>query len=222
MPPDWSLLTKEALRKSLHMAGFVIPLVYYFFIPRTVLLFILAAAVAAAALLELIRTSGNPIFPRVLLREHEEKGVLAGYFYSVLSMFLALLLFDKTVATAAMLFLTLGDGITGLAGALMSELTGRKEADKRDYSHTARPLLGELSYAASHHKPPVLMAVMLVTCGFIGLALYPALSPAAIIAGALGSVIADAFPWSFFGIMVDDNLSIPLLSGALMILAGAL
>ena len=216
MPPDRSILGKEVLRKSVHMAGFIVPLAYYFFIPRAYLLVVLPIAVIVAAFLELIRTSGNPIFPRILLRGHEEKGVLAGYFYAVLSLFLAALLFDKTIAVASMLFMTLGDGVTGLAGAAMAR------ADTRDYGRRPGPAAGEFLHALRHHKPPALMAVMLLSCGLIGLILYPALTPAAIIAGALGSMAADAFPWTVFGITVDDNLSIPLLSGALMVLAGAL
>jgi len=41
-----------------------------------------------------------------------------------------------------------------------------------------------------------------------------------IAAGALGATAADAFPWRISGRTVDDNLSIPLVSGALMWLAG--
>jgi len=40
-----------------------------------------------------------------------------------------------------------------------------------------------------------------------------------IAAGAIGSVIADAFPWRVYGVAIDDNLLIPLLSGVLMTLA---
>jgi dolichol kinase len=217
MPLDRELLIKEVSRKSVHMAGFVIPLAYYFFFPRLWVLTILGVAVAIAAFMELIRTSGNPIFPKILLRGHEEKGVLGGYFFAVLSAFLAVLIFDKTIAVAAMLFLDFGDAITGLAGAIMT-MHGNK-ADKRDYDHRPGTIWGELSYAVRHHKSAWLMAVMFIICGIIGLAFYPSLSPAAIIVGALGAVIADAFPWRFFGYIVDDNLSIPLLSGALMTLA---
>lgn len=219
MPPDWSLLVKEISRKSIHMAGFLIPVAYYFFIPRVPLLLVLGAAVAVAAVLELIRTSGSPIIPKILLRRHEEKGMPGGYFFAIVSSFLAVLLFEKNVAVAAMLFLTLGDGITGLAGALLTMLVGRKEADKRDYDNKIQSLPGEVSYAVGHPKSPVLMAVMFIVCGLAGMALYPALTPASIVVGAIGAVIADAFPWRFFGFVVDDNLSIPLLSGALMTLA---
>lgn len=216
MPPDWSILAKEASRKSIHLAGAVVPLAYYFFIPRELLLAILGLALLVAAALEYIRLSGKQIFPGILLRGHEEKGVIGGYFFALLSTFLAVLLFDKAIAVAAILFLDVGDAFTGLAGAVMSMLLGRSKADTRDYDTKARSLFDELCYAASHPKSPVLMAVMFMVCGLIGLAFYPSLSPLMIIMGALGAVIADAFPWRLFGFVIDDNLSIPLLSGALM------
>ena len=222
MTLDWNILAREASRKAVHVAGVAIPLAYYFFLSRELVLLILGAAVLAAAVLESIRLSGNPIFPGLLMRGYEEKGVIGGYFFALLSSFLAVFLFDKAVAVAAMLFLDVGDAVTGLAGAVMTMLTGRKEADKRDYGTQERSLAEELWYAFSHPKSPVLMAVMFAACGLIGFFLRPSLSPAAIAAGSLGAVVADAFPWRFFGLTVDDNLSIPLLSGALMWLAALL
>jgi dolichol kinase len=220
MSPDWGVLAKEASRKSVHMAGFLIPVVYYFFLPREALLILLGTGLLCAGVLEYIRLSGNPIYPKILLRDHEKRGVLAGYFFALLSSFLAVLLFDKPVAIAAMLFLTLGDGITGLAGAALTMLAGREDADKRNYRADGRSLLEELWYAATHPKSPVLMATMLAVCFALGLMLYPSLSLVMIVAGALGAMAADAFPWRIFGLTVDDNLSIPLVSGALMWLAG--
>jgi dolichol kinase len=219
MTLDWGVLAREASRKSVHVAGVAVPLAYYFFLSREPILLLLGAAVLAAAVLEYIRLSGNPIFPRLLLRGHEERGVVGGYFFALLSSFLAVLLFDKPVAVAAMLFLDVGDAVTGLVGALMTMLIGPKEADKRDYRIQKRSLPDELLYAASHPKSPVLMAVMFIICGLIGLAFYPSLPLIAAIAGATGAVVADAFPWRLLGFTVDDNLSIPLLSGALMWLA---
>jgi dolichol kinase len=219
MTLDWGVLAKEVSRKAIHAAGIVIPLAYYFFLSRELILLILGAAVLAGAVLEYIRLSGNPIFPRILLRGHEENGVVGGYFYALLSSFLAVLVFDKTIAIAAMLFLDLGDAITGLAGSIMTMLIGRKEADKRNYEANGRALPDELWYAVSHPKSPVLMAVMFLVCGLSGLALYPRLPLTATAAGALGAVVADAFPWRLFGLTVDDNLSIPILSGVLMWLA---
>lgn len=220
MSLDWGVLAKEVSRKSVHMAGFLIPVAYYFFLSRETLLWILGLAVLAAAGLEAIRLTGNPIFPAILLRGHEKKGVLAGYFFALLSSFLAVLLFDKAIAVAAMLFLTLGDGITGLAGAVLTMVAGPQEADRRGQFPAERSLAGELWFALTHPKSPLLMAVMFVSCGALSLALYPSLSPRMILAGALGAVGADAFPWRILGFTVDDNLSIPLLAGTLMWVAG--
>jgi dolichol kinase len=99
-------------------------------------------------------------------------------------------------------------------------LVGPGEADRRGRSPPGSSIVGEFRYALAHPKSPVLMAVMFIACAAIGLCLYPALSSRMIMAGALGAVIADAFPWRVAGFTVDDNLSIPLLSGALMWLAG--
>ncbi|HTY91692.1 MAG TPA: dolichol kinase [Methanocella sp.] len=222
MSLDLGLLAKEASRKAIHMAGVVVPLAYYFLFSRELILLILLAAVLVAAVLEYVRLSGHPIFPSILLRGHEENGVVGGYFYALLSSFLAVLLFDKAIAVAAILFLDLGDAITGLAGAIMTMVDGPKEADKRSGAAAKSSLVGELRYAVTHPKSPALMAVMLAVCGCIGIALYPSLSFKMIAAGAFGAMVADAFPWRLLRFTVDDNLSIPLVSGALMWLASML
>jgi dolichol kinase len=223
MPFDRSLFLKEAARKSIHACGFAIPLLYYFFLSRELMLLLLGLGVLIAGALELIRLSGNPIFPSILLRKHEQKGVIGGYFYAILASFLAVLLFDRTIAVASILFLDLGDAVTGLAGAVVSMYRGQRKAYTRTYApgregSVSSALLDDLRYALGNHKSPFLMGVMFFACALIGLFLYPSLSLAAIAAGALGSVVADAFPWRIHGVAVDDNLLIPLLSGALMAL----
>jgi dolichol kinase len=60
---------------------------------------------------------------------------------------------------------------------------------------------------------------MFAICVVIGLAFRPELTYLTLAAGAAGAVIADAFPWRSRGFVLDDNLSIPLLAGALMTLA---
>jgi dolichol kinase len=149
------------------------------------------------------------------MRQSEDRR-LGSYFYAALSMFLAVLLFDKAIAAAAILFLIFGDSITGLAGAVWFMYVRRKPVDIRNGAS------GGLLYAATHPKPFPLMLLMFAICGVIGLAFRPELSYPAIIAGAVGAVIADGFPWRIAGHMIDDNLSIPLLAGALMTLASAL
>ena len=224
MPFDRALFVKEAARKSVHMGGVIFPIFYFFFLSRELMLLLLGLGVIVGAVLEVVRLSGNQIFPSILLRQHEEKGVVGAYFYSMLGTFLAVLLFDKTIAIAAILFLTLGDGITGLAGAVVTMYRGRGKANTRTYTAVkpANPvwaLADDLSYALRNHKSPFLMGVMLLVCAMAGLLLYPSLSLLMIAAGAAGSIIADAFPWRVHGVAIDDNVLIPLLSGVLMTLA---
>jgi dolichol kinase len=123
------------------------------------------------------------------------------------------LLFDKAVAAAAILFLIFGDSLTGLAGILLSMYGAKKPVDVRNGGG------GNVAYAIRHHKPFALMLLMFALCGAIGLMFRPELSYPAIAAGAAGAVIADAFPWRIGRYMLDDNLSIPLVAGALMTLA---
>lgn len=224
MPFDRPLFLKELSRKSIHASGFFLPLLYYFFIPRDLMLIALGLGVVAAGILELVRLSGHNIFPGILLRTHEERGVPGGYFFAITSTFVAVLLFEKTIAVAAILFLDLGDALTGLAGVVLSMYRGRSTVDARTYCISTRKslfrhILHDLNYALVNHKSPYLMAIMFMVCSAIGLVFYPGLALPVIIAGAIGAVLADAFPWCILGFTVDDNLSIPLVSGAMMTLA---
>lgn len=215
MPFDRQLFFKELGRKAFHMGGCVIPAAYYFFVSREIMAVLLAACVVGAGILEYMRLTGRDVYPSSYMRP-SEKGRLAAYFYAAAAMFLAVIFFSKTIAVAAILFLVFGDAITGLAGAVLFMYIGKKRIDAR--SEAGRGLV----YAVTHPKPLSLMLVMFVVCGAIGMAFRPELSYLAIAAGAVGAVIADAFPWRVAGYTIDDNLSIPLLAGTLMTIASLL
>jgi dolichol kinase len=212
MPFDRSLFRKELGRKAFHIGGCIIPAAYYFFVSREIMLVVLAACVLGAGFLEYMRLNGRDLYPTTFMRQSESRRI-GSYFYAALSMFLAVLLFDRAIAAAAILFLIFGDSITGLAGVILSMYRGKKSVDIRDGDG------GNMAYAIRHHKPLKLMLLMFLICGAIGLTFRPELSYLAIAAGATGAVIADAFPWRFGRFTVDDNLSIPLLAGGLMTLA---
>lgn len=212
MPIDRPLFFKELGRKAFHFGGCIVPAAYYFFVSRDVMLLVLAFCVLGAGFLEYMRLNGRDLYPTTFMRSSEEQR-LGSYFYAALSMLLAVLLFDKTIAIAAILFLVIGDSVTGLAGILLSMYGARKPVDVREGGG------GNVAYAIRHHKPAALMLLMFALCGAIGLAFRPELSYPAIAAGAAGAVIADAFPWRIGRYMLDDNLSIPLVAGSLMMLA---
>lgn len=209
---DRQLFLKELGRKSFHMAGCVIPAAYFFVVPREPLAIALFFCVLGAGFLEYMRLRGRDLFRTTFMRPSED-GRPGGYFYASVSLFLSVLLFSKTVAIVAMLFLIFGDAITGLAGAVYFMYIRRKPVDVRNAN------AGSLANTLRHHKPAALMLLMFIICAAIGLVFYPKLSYIAIIAGGLGAVIADSFPWHIGKYVIDDNLSIPLVAGTLMTLA---
>lgn len=221
MPFDSKLFFKELGRKAFHIAGCVIPAAYFFFVAREWMLIALFLCILGAGFLEYRRLRGQDIFRTDFMRQSEARR-LSGYFFAAVSLFLTVLLFEKTIAVAAMLCLVVGDAVTGMAGVLLSMYLGRRMADVRqedtEKKGIAPRIISDTGYVLSHPKSPVLMAVMFVVCSAIGLLFYPTLSLVIIAAGALGAVIADCFPWRFLGFVIDDNLSIPLLAGFLMTL----
>jgi len=215
---DRALFLKELGRKAFHIAGCVIPAAYLYLVSREWMLVGLFLCILGAGFLEFRRLQKRDLYPTMFMRPSEDRR-LAGYFYATISLFLSILLFEKTIAVTAMLCLVIGDALTGLTGVVLSMYLGRRIADVRQEDKGKKGvsmIFRDIVYILSHSKSPLLMAVMLITCSVIGLLFYPKLSLAAIVAGALGATIADGFPWRFLGFVIDDNLSIPLLAGLLI------
>ncbi len=202
------LLLRELSRKAIHAMGSIIPVGYYFVGKETALI-LLSFANGILLLVEWLRLRGKIKLPQILLRPHEEKKV-AAYIYFQMGALFSILVFDKTIAIAALLMLALGDTASGLAGAMI------KGGDVRhdDAKNTV--------------KPAPIMAVMFSVCILIGLILsglplapdMTYLSFYVYVAGALGATLGDAVPMRIMGKPIDDNLMIPLLSGAFMSVAG--
>lgn len=204
----FELLIHELRRKAFHAAGSLIPIAYYFLDKETAVIG-LSFINIILLLIEWLRLKGKIKLPQTLLRPHEEKKV-AAYIYFQMGALISMLVFDKTIAIAALLMLALGDTASGLAGALI------KGGNVRDGN------------AKNTIKPAPIMAVMFSVCILIGLALLslpPALdmrylSFPVYAAGALGATLGDAVPVRIMGKSIDDNLMIPLLSGAFMTVVG--
>lgn len=222
MRPDHVLLRQEFDRKIFHVAWALLPLLYYFGYSRDGMLLLLFIELLIWIGVEAVRKTGYPIISAELMREHEKEGAPMGTLYQIASMFLAVLLFDKEIAILAMLFCCVGDSVTALAGALLLPRIGRGKTAIRTFSgrdHGNSSLGGGIGQALVHRKSVVLMFVMFVTCLALGFLFFPALPLAVVLAGCMGAVIADAFAWRLAGITVNDDLSIPLVSGVLMSLA---
>ncbi len=201
----FEILLIELRRKALHVTGSSIPVVYFFLTKQTA---IIGLCVINAILLsvEWLRLSGRIRLPEILLRQHENNQV-AAYIYFQMGALMSILLFDKTIAIAAILMLALGDAASGLAGAIMIGGNIRSIDTKKVI-----------------FKPLPVMAVMLAVCIFVGIVLLSLPLPSDMIhlplrvyiMGAAGATLGDAIPVRIKGKIIDDNLIIPILSGLFM------
>ncbi|MBW6516910.1 MAG: hypothetical protein K0A89_00185 [ANME-2 cluster archaeon] len=200
------ILSKELLRKSIHLTGMLFPAIYYF-TDRFTLLFWLSLIVIVILQFEWMRLRGYISYPAVLLRPSEEHRV-AGYVYSTTAAFIVIALFPKTIAIAAITMAVLGDFSSGIAGAVWG-----KKADVRQMSLPIKP-------------KPILLVMLVVSfsTGYLA-ANAPGLAPLPVYSlalGALGATLADGVPWQIRGHVFDDNLTIPLVSAMLMLVSSGI
>ncbi len=201
----FDLFSSELRRKTFHLIGSLIPIVYYFLDRKTAVI-ALSIINAVLLLVEWLRLKGKIELPKVLLRPHENKQV-AAYIYFQMAALISILVFDKTIAIAALLMLAFGDTASGLAGSIISG------GDVRNHD-TKKIVI----------KPLPIMAAMFVVCLMTGLVLLNLplakdmayLSLPVYVAGAAGATLGDAVPLRIHGKPVDDNMIIPLLSGVFM------
>jgi dolichol kinase len=221
---DWKLLSLEAERKMFHTAWAILPLFYYFGYPHDGMLILTFSVLLIWSGIEIARKHGHSLISGGQMREYEKDGRVMGTFFQVLSLFLAVLLFDKTIAILAMLFCCVGDSVSGFVGAVLYNIIGAGRTFIRDYRGVRLPLSrttlrADLSHALRHRKSVALMIVMLTTCILVGIIAYPDASLYFIAAGAAGAVVADAFAWRVLGVMLNDDLTITLAAGGALSLA---
>lgn len=200
------IISKELLRKSIHLAGMLFPVAYYF-LGRFTVLFWLSPIVIVTLQFEWMRLRGYISYPAVLLRPSEEHRV-AGYVYSTIAAFIVIVLFPKTIAIAAITMAVLGDLSSGIAGAVWG-----KKANVRQMRLPIKPV-------------PIMLVMLLVSFSTGYLAAHaPGLAPLPVYSvalGALGATLADGVPWQIRGHVFDDNLTIPLVSAVLMLVSSGI
>ena len=179
----------ELLRKSIHLAGLILPVIYFFLDKPTMLIFVgvLTGIAVAIELVKWVSPRFSDFFFQIfapMLRRHERRGAMTGATYYVISAFLCILFFGKTLAIVCIFFMVLGD----LAAALVGRMWGKTK------------LLGTKSLEGS--------LACFVVCAAIALFKLP---PVIGIIGALVATVVEMMPFP-----IDDNLTVPLVSGAVM------
>ena len=206
-------LVLEVRRKAIHLSGLSVPLGLIFF-GRSFTAWAVALVLALSLLVEAQRLRGRISLPEV--REHEKTRV-ASYIYYMAGCLLTVLLFSESIAVVAILFLALGDTVSGLAGSILKNCDVRSSPAPVAQAGAAGASPGARTLAWRVKPLPVLAATFLA-CLFIG-ALTSSLSGLAwpvYLSGAAGAAFADGVAVLVGGRSLDDNFSIPVLSGAVM------
>lgn len=184
----------EVRRKAIHLASAALP-IFYSFTNQVATFAVLAILLVIAIAMEAIRfghAEGRGWIRRSFgsLFRSEESATLTGATYVILANLLAVSLFPKPIAVAALLFLSISDALASLVG--------------RKYGHTrlfGKSLAGSLAF--------------LLSALAIGLLVFPH-QPWPALVGALTATVVEALPLRLGPLRVDDNFSIPLAAGGAM------
>ena len=190
----------EPGRRLFHASGGLFVLLYVFeVIPWYVLGALAVAGVAVAGVLEFLRLFTDVADRMPLLKDlysrltrPYEDGSPAGYFYYMLSMCVAWLAFPPFAAVPGMLMLAFGDPFSGV-------LTEASSGERKEWW----VFLAMFSFC--------------VFIAFLFLRTTTSLSTAGVVlvsaGGAAGATVADGANVEVRGFFLDDNLTIPLVSG---------
>ncbi|MFH1747653.1 MAG: diacylglycerol/polyprenol kinase family protein [Planctomycetota bacterium] len=184
----------ELRRKAIHLCSALSPLVYLQ-ISRELMLWLIVPLMVAFVLLDILRLTHSgfrKLYDRWLgpIMRRDEGDRLCGASYVMIAAVVCVFLFDKPVAVAALLFMSVSDAL--------ASLVGRSVGGPRWFDKT---LAGSAAFFCS--------ALL------IGWWCLPG-HQAAAVAGALVATIVEAVAGQFRFLRVDDNLLIPLAGGVVM------
>jgi dolichol kinase len=161
----------ELQRKSFHIGMIVVP-VWVYFVPYTPALLGLIIATSVTVAIDLMRLSDHRLrrfflqLFRTLIRRHEEEHLLGSTHYMIAAL-LSVVVFQREIAIAALMFLVLGDAAAAIVG-----------------KRFGRPLYWG--------KSPQGSIACFVVCLALGWLLLP--SPELAVIGALTATVAEAMP----------------------------
>jgi len=193
----------EFKRKAIHLFALCIPIGYFFLKdkPKPLSLLILTPFVLGAIMIDIIRLRRLPLhgfLNRLLgpvLREHESAD-FAGASYILSASFFTILLFKKSVAVAAISFIILGDISAALIGRRFGKTKIRWSLGESNDGNSWKSLEGSLS------------------CLFMCLVVALVIPHLPLWVGIVGAFVATVVEG--ITLPINDNFSVPLLSGLCM------
>ena len=195
----------EFKRKATHLVALVIP-IGYFLLPKFLSLLILTPFALGSITIDIIRLKKLPLHGFLnrligpMLREHEDSD-FTGSSYMFAASVLSIILFDKSVAIAAISFIILGDIAAALIGRRYGKLKinwGLVRSDAETGQNKSKKKTFEGSLAC------------LSMCLLVAL-IVPELPLWIGVVGAFVATVVEAMPFP-----IDDNFSVPLISGLVM------
>jgi dolichol kinase len=200
-------LYNEFKRKAIHLVALSVP-IGYFLLPKFPSLLILTPCALGAIAIDVIRLKKLPLHGLLnqligpILREHESND-FAGASYILSASVFTILLFEKSVAVAAISFIILGD----IAAALIGRRFGKTKilwnvGNSQGNWNKIKSLEGSLS---------CFLFCILVALLVSHLPLVPHLPLWVGGIGALVATLVEAAP-----LPINDNFSVPLISGLVM------
>lgn len=194
--PQQISFKQELWRKGTHMFALVIPGGYYFLkLDQVGMLSLMVPITIAVIIGDISRLRGWSVWRGGLeklfgrmIRPHEQKGDFSGAAYILTTVCATVALFDKPIAIAAIAFIIVGDTLAALIGRKFGR---RRFFGGKSLEGSAACLAGTLVVAF----------------------LTPGLDLTVAVIGAVVAAVVEALP---FGI--DDNVTVPILSGLVMTL----
>ncbi|MCC5874894.1 MAG: phosphatidate cytidylyltransferase [Candidatus Sumerlaeia bacterium] len=186
----------EIQRKMIHLCSLGIPIVAWF-LPTLLAVLLLIIMFLVSVLIDVERARNSAVGKLInnhlgfMIRPHEKvrRGIpLSGSTWMLLSAVITFAIFPKSVAVAAFSMLILCDTVAALVG--------RRWGTVR-FGPKRKSIEGTAAFFA---------------VGLVVVAVVPGLPPLAGILGAATAAIAEALPGKW-----DDNFTVPILSGAVMV-----
>ncbi len=189
---------QEIFRKALHISASIIPISYNM-IPSLnsfLLAFILFLAIIIGVILEYVRTNNKHAkiffsnFFNFMMRKDELNGKLTGATWLLLGCFFSIILFPREISVISMLFLTIGDSFASIIG-------------------------NTFPYGKYNEKTISGSLGGFFLTGLIIFYFLDNINPFVLIIGLVFAMLTE-----LFSKIVNDNISIPIISGLAMFSLG--